>query len=123
MTQENKQLLFKDLCARLPYGVIVHNEEGYEGHLNSINQTIFGIELGVNITSTRRVDFQLDTCKPYLRPMSSMTEDELETYDTLSFESFPTKLVDWLNEHHFDYHGLIPMGLAIKVPKDMYKTA
>ena len=78
MTQEDKELLLKDLCARLPYGVVVHNEEGYDGHLNSINQTIFGIECGINISATKRVDFQIDTVKPYLRPMSSMTKEELE---------------------------------------------
>ncbi len=145
MTQEEKQLLLKDLCARLPYGVIVHNEEGYEGHLNSINQTIFGIELDVNITSTRRVDFQLDTCKPYLRPMSSMTEEEEKEIQKINWQfckpnnvllecfvgnaddgycstSQMVGILDYLNAHHFDYRGLIEKGLALAAPEDMYKT-
>jgi hypothetical protein len=120
MTQEEKQLLLKDLCARLPYGVIVHNEEGHEGYLNSINQTIFGVELGVNITATRRVDFQLDTCKPYLRPMSSMTEEEKDEYDRLVMCNASWVVDDWLNAHQFDYRGLIPVGLALEVPEGMY---
>ena len=105
MTQEDKELLLKDLCDRLPYGVIIHNEDGYEGHLNSINQTIFGIELGVNITAISRVDFQLDTCKPYLRPMSSvskmwgeLTEAEIENPWSL-FDS-PADALDYFLENH-----------------------
>ena len=119
MTEEDKKLLLKDLCARLPYGVIIHNEEGYDGNLNSINQTIFGIEVAVNISATKRVDFQLDACKPYLRPMSSMTEEENEKWweQHKDYES-----VDWLNSHHFDYRGLIEKGLALEAPEDMYKT-
>lgn len=127
MTQEDKQLLLKDLSARLPFGVIIHNEEGYEGHLNSINQTIFGIELSVNITAIRRVDFQMDTCKPYLRPMSSMTKEEAEEYEVLidcsDYTYFKTsdKVIDWLNAHHFDYRYLIEKSLAIVAPDNMYK--
>ncbi len=131
MTKEEKQLLLIDLSARLPYGVIVNNEEGYDGHLNSINQTIFGIELGVNITAIRRADFQLDTCKPYLRPMSSMTNEEFARYDETRdwkyvdddhYESFDTlETFDWLNAHHFDYRGLIEKGLALEAKDGMYK--
>ena len=131
MTNEEKQLLLKDLCGRLPYGVIIHNEEGYEGHLNSINQTIFGIELGVNITATHRVDFQLDTCKPYLRPMSSLIGKELdECRATCKYrrvgqsvlDCATPQTIDYLVSHHFDYRGLIPMGLALEAHEDMYKT-
>ena len=49
MTEQDKQLLLKDLCTRLPYGVICHTEKG-DGHLCSINQTIFGTEYGLNIS-------------------------------------------------------------------------
>ena len=127
MTQEKKkQLLLKDLCTRLPYGVIVHNEEGYEGNLNSINQTIFGIELGVNITSAHHVDFQLDTCKPYLRPMSSATEEEKKEFikfrwTTQDGEPRMYEWCDYANAHHFDYRGLIEKGLALEAPESMYK--
>ena len=125
MTKEEKQILLKDLSARLPYGVIVHNEEGYDGHLNSINQTIFGIELGVNITAIRRADFQLDTCKPYLRPMSNMTDEEEEEYSSINcYEGlFPRNeaALDYVLSNHFDYRGLIEKGLALEAPEGMYK--
>lgn len=131
MTQEEKQLLLKDLSARLPYGVICHIQRG-DGHLCSINQTIFGTEYGININPLKR-DYFNDSeqdevvIKPYLRPMSSMTEEEVRELASLGKTSFCTlkpgrfreianpKQIDWLNEHHFDYRGLIEKGLAIEV--------
>jgi hypothetical protein len=84
----------------------------------------------------------IDEIKPYLRPMSSMTEeerDELEILcDSMSIDDegnadiyiailknhnpilFNTKVIDWFNSHHFDYRGLIEKGLALKAPKGMY---
>jgi hypothetical protein len=146
MKQEDKELLLKDLCARLPYGVICHTEKG-NGHLCSINQTIFGTEYGINIKATERDYFndREKVIKSYLRPMSSMTEEEFENlkeysglkYDQLDLASFqngtykcldfylsevPSYVVilvfDWLNKNHFDYRGLIPKGLAIAVNKN-----
>ena len=134
MTEENKQLLLKDLCARLPYGVICHTEKG-AGHLCSINQTIFGTEYGININPLKRdyfCDGDIETdeqaIKPYLRPMSSMTEEEeneltsiavLGGYNDSVFNSFV--VVDWLNAHHFDYRGLIEKGLALEALEGMYE--
>lgn len=136
MTRESKQLLLKDLCARLPYGVICHTEEG-NGHLCSIDQTIFGTEYGVNIFPIKR-DYFNDSeqdevvIKPYFRPMSSMTEEEYKEYSKLwdLQDEFPTDadirfkidVFDWLNAHHFDYRGLIEKSLAIEAPDNMYKT-
>lgn len=134
MTQEDKQLLLKDLCARLPFGVICHTKKG-DGYLCSINQTIFGTEYGININPLKR-DYFNDSetdeqvIKPYLRPMSSMTEAEKEEYrnECNKVLSMPFKInglypiVDWLNSHYFDHHGLIPMGLALKASEGMYKT-
>lgn len=77
------------------------------------------------------------TIKPYLRPMSSMTEEE---YNSMSWEgcnhvinysvkhgfqfveitSFTIEILNWLNAHHFDYRGLIEKGLALEAPEDMY---
>lgn len=146
-TQEDKQLLLKDLCARLPYGVICHTEEG-DGHLCSINQTIFGTEYGININSLKRDYFndsetERQAIKPYLRPLSSMTVEEKKelsvryvwkitsTKIRIRYHSegywdndteCPTeeylKLFDWFNEHHFDYRGLIDKGLAIEVTEE-----
>lgn len=135
MKQEDKNLLLKDLCARLPYGVICHTEEG-NGHLCSIDQTIFGTEYGLNINPLKR-DYFNDSetdeqaIKPYLRPMSSMTEEEREDYKAhmkreqivnVAFYYAIHESYDWLNEHHFDYRGLIERGLALEAPEGMYKT-
>ena len=136
MTQENKELLLKDLCARLPYGVICHTEEG-DGHLCSINQTIFGTEYGININPLKRDYFgdsetEEQAVKPYLRSMSSMTEEEYLQYcetrewkyvDDDHYEYFDTlQTFDWLTAHHFDVRGLIEKGLALGAPDGMYKT-
>jgi hypothetical protein len=75
--------------------------------------------------------------RPYLRPMSSMTEEEKEELRQqfcYEWEENITELmdysieigdadcfIDWLLEHHFDYRGLIEKGLALEAPKDMYK--
>ena len=141
MEKENKELLLKDLCARLPYGVICNTPEG-DGHLCSIIQTIFGTEYGINIKATERDYFNdKEVCiKPYLRPMSSMTEEEKKEYieyagyeieesvngrhyeyylkDFVGTQEEPianVDAIDWLNAHHFDYRGLIEKGLAIEV--------
>ena len=130
MTQKDKELLLKDLSARLMYGVKIETPKGI-GNLGTIKLTIFYHELGVNIKATERDYFPLDECKPYLRPMSSMTEEEkVEYYNTMDKETqrnYPNscdfsesvyysntiKTFDWLNAHHFDYRGLIKKGLAI----------
>lgn len=128
MIQKNKELLLQDLCARLPYGVICNTSKG-KGHLCSINQTIFGIEYGINIKATERDYFndREEIIKPYLRPMSSMTEEEnkeykqfLEDIEGYAYSIDCVPQIDWLNAHHFDYRGLIDKGLAIEAPEGMY---
>ena len=107
MTQEDKQLLLKDLTARLPYGVIC------EFSKDKISVTA---KLGLSGLE----EFICGTdVKPYLRRMSSMTEEEKE-----DFEAFRCidGLFDWVNTNHFDYRGLISMGLALEAPEGMYKT-
>ena len=127
MIQEEKDLLLKDLCARLPYGTKVRAFIGEKGE----NDEILGC---VHI-----FNFYSHNCKPYLRPMSSMTEEENnerkqlgilcainsnheKIFDGFGNESVDTQLkaLDWLNAHHFDYRGLIEKGLALEAPKDMY---
>ena len=117
MTQEDKELLLKDLCARLTYDVLVLNKDGDVESFTWQELKEFG-------------DGYIS--KPYLRPMSSMTKEEEKEYiniDNLSYSCpmvyahFPAfKRIDWLNAHHFDYRGLIPKGLAIEAPKGMYKN-
>lgn len=114
MKQEHKELLLRDLCARLPYGIIVGTDKG-KGHVCDINLTIFGTEIGVNINPTVRDTFSINDVKPYLFPLSSMTdEQEKEWRYTLSSDyNITYDTVDWLNKNHFDYRGLIEKGLAI----------
>ena len=116
MTQKDRELLLRDLCARLPYGVIVLTPNG-SGHVCEINFTIFGYELGVNINPIIRDTFSINDVKPYLFPLSNMTEEQEEEYNNLnSYElgCFPhtEEALDYLIKNHFDYRGLIPMGLA-----------
>lgn len=132
MTQEEKQLLFKDLCARLSYGVFIHYHWSREG--NTIDEDR---ELDFSDVETLKYDIenpQNDWCeiswKPYLRPMSSMTEEELFNYKHLDlldysndgFEMPNFRSIDWLLSQHFDYRGLIEKGLALEAPEGMYKT-
>ena len=123
MTNENKQLLLIDLCARLPYGV---KFEFTSGNVRIAK----GIDLGVTdegeweyfVTSKGASEVEITEIKPYLRPMSSMTEEEEIYYNTIyTILKFYEK-EDWLNAHHFDYRGLIEKGLALEAPEDMYKT-
>ena len=110
MTQEDKELLLKDLCARLPYGVRYKGDCGWP--INPYQHT----------TALCNI---LNAEEPliYLRPMSSMTEEEWKEYSQAIGKSFSfTDEVDWLNAHHFDYRGLIEKGLALEAPEDMYKT-
>lgn len=116
MTPEDKELLIKDLCARLPYGV-------------KIELTWWVIDEGTCINTTLEPDHieQLlndedgDTeIKPYLRPMSSMTEEQSKVYHELINGMFGTSalinfeiLTDFFNANHLDYRGLIEKGLAI----------
>lgn len=149
MTQADKKLLLKDLCARLPYGVKVKvlnedilrydyssEEGGFINGIENINDGLFVIEC-------KKDGYVLsyDEFKPYLFPLSSMTEEQLyeikeitefkynhntlelvkwtETHTTLEFwlEEVPQysviEVFDWLNKNHFDYRGLIEKGLAI----------
>lgn len=115
MTQKEKQLLLKDLCARLPYAVRMF-VPGF-----SVNEEL----------KTKHIDAAINDygIKPYLRPMSSMTAEELSFYNNYLItpgitilEENLSEYLDWMHSHHFDYRGLIPMGLALEAKEDMYKT-
>lgn len=126
MTQENKELLLKDLCARLPYGVmlsITHNkytDETFNARISTIDYC-GEIKVRHGFEEYEQA-YSLEQIKPYLRPMSSMTGVEILEYLSLKesivadddityyFETY--KSIDWLNKNMFDYHELIPMGLA-----------
>jgi len=137
MRQEDKELLLKDLCTRLPYRVIIeYNNDGCSSTR----------ELGLGSLH----DFMFDNAelKPYLRSIFSMTEEEFtelknytelkysqlelvdwdNTHRTIEFylEEIPhycvIKVFDWFNAHHFDYRGLIEKGLALEAQEGMYKN-
>lgn len=113
MTQEQKDLLLKDLCARLPYGV----KGNYQ---NSDDKLLRSITIVYNYLKPNGMVMTGDI-KPYLFPLSSMTEEQTEELIKLintgqnDNNEFMRSLcrIDFYHKHHFDYRGLIPMGLAI----------
>lgn len=111
MTQD-KELLFKDLCARLPYEVKVQ----YKDDIFTIDY-ISGIYEEIKLDTPDRYTIDISEVKPYLRPMSSMTEKEKLMYEGLMIGtdniSYMLDVIDWLNAHHFDYRGLIDKSLAL----------
>ena len=120
MKQEERQLLLKDLSARLPYNPMVHI---YDLNVTDYDNYLYADDLDSMIAYSI-------TLKPYLRSMLSMTEEEKKKYyETLNSAnlsehieySWTIETFDFLNAHHFDYRDLISKGLAFEAPKDMYK--
>ena len=126
MTQEEKQLLLKDLCARLPYNIIVKPQNDKMGRLISVEVTderLVYVDRGPN--SADEYDLNEEIVLPYLRPMSSMTEEEQKEWIHLrtEVEKYTVgydAVVDFYNSHHLDYRGLIYDDLALEAPADMY---
>jgi hypothetical protein len=118
MIQEHKDLLLKDLCARLPYGVICKDDYAkVEGKLSQIGINYDMCLLSDDYGKTEWA--YIPNCKPYLFPLSSMTKEQEREWQSLmvcdiygifyhTIESF-----DYLYKNHIDIRGLIPMGLAI----------
>lgn len=135
MTQKNKELLLRDLTARATYGVKVLNTT-YKNHdiqtvLGVVGDEVTMVETYTSVrgddfefSSTRHYTGRIDSVKPYLRPMESMTQEERKEYAKLLFPDLGGiyedyyKAIDWLHEHHFDYRGLIEKGLAIAVTEN-----
>ena len=132
MTLEEKNLLLKDICARLPYKIKL----GFENSdliLVPTDFNIYTMQLSTNQIYPK-VDravighiYNVWNYRPYLRSMSSMTKEEAcELYtirkSTQMTYSIEPKELDWLNAHHFDYRGLIKKGLALEAPEGMYKN-
>lgn len=135
-TQEQKELLLKDLCARLPYGVKVQDE------LGRIHKLVIGnADLGRLYYNDFSTYSEEKLSLPYLFPLSSITEEQTEKlkglcnmfnpdyyypyaywgigvlyrhiHDDNYKLDFKTDVIDWFHKNHIDYRGLIPMGLAI----------
>lgn len=120
--RKNNKLLLQDLSARLPYGVVVKIDYG-DIHYGLVVLNRLDAEKKIAIFN---FDVPIEYCKPYLRPMSSMTEEEREEYHKLCDKYYDiyfdsVESIDWLNAHHFDYRGLIENGLALEASVDMYK--
>ena len=144
MKQEDKDLLLKDLSARLPYGIKIKTEYFAKATLISIRKNIsYGANKDLLVTydiSGEENPFQTDEristiskIKPYLFPLSSMTEEQYEEFIRVSgwdgdiedikrgkFScigyiglDYIYDTIDWFHKNHIDYRGLIPMGLAI----------
>ena len=129
MKQEDKELLLKDLCARLPYRVKCKYYDCCEGDYDE--GAICGFERQEYI-QIDGVCIHVEEVRPYLFPLSSMTEeqkkecnfaDDLDSdildaalctnhYYRTGIPAVTYNLVDWCIKNHFDYRGLIPMGLA-----------
>ena len=143
MTQEEKMLLIKDLSARLPYAVTVEHTSGFRGTLHDItvhhmyddNDNVYDAICYTDFFGDND-DIYIEYFKPYLFPMSSMTEEQYDEFEKIvsddyleniqitkemrkrvdfitHFPIYCPNVIDWFNKNHFDYRGLIEKGLAI----------
>ena len=120
MKQEEKELLLKDLCARLPYEVkcqVQEDEFTYIGTLCRLEVDSKNGNLLDFAESMSGLDYQvyLSEVKPYLFPFSSMTKEQEKELTHIIIDDLGTEMlvIDWYNKNHFDYRGLIEKGLAI----------
>ena len=129
MTQEERMLLIKDLSARLPYAVTVEHTSGFRGTLHDLtihhmyddNDNVYDAICYTDFFGDED-SIYIEYFKPYLFPLSSMTEDQHvellangvsdDPYTYIDSKAF-NYLIDFYNKNHFDYRGLIPKGLAI----------
>ena len=121
MTQEDKELLIKDLCSRLPYGVKCTTKSSWNGIYPIEGCKDNKVFLDCPVYDEGDDEWMIESIVPYLRPMSSMTDVEKHIYDTMTRGCTvhqQVTLFDWLNSHHFDYRGLILKGLAIAVTNE-----
>lgn len=124
MTQEEKELLLKDISARLRYGVKIKSEQD----VNPIEIHYIRDE-EVYTRQFKNLPYWIDSIKPYLRPLSSMTFDESAEFALLQTDFYSEgwlyplaaeNLLEWLNKRHFDYRNLIGKGIALEAPEGMY---
>ena len=136
MTQEDKELLLKYLCMALPYGVkieYIKTKKQYRLHELSENGNYFSLlheTEPTGVCSELGIEYEGEqTIKPYLRSMSSMTDEEIKEFTSITEnvlvagKNIYTAIlgidsIDWLLKNHFDFMGLIPQGLAIEVTEE-----
>lgn len=125
--------VLNDLCARLPYGVKVNVTDST---IYKDPMTVMGIDYSKEVVKVGENvggmffthNEKVTDVKPYLRPMSSMTDIEQKKYRMYICEiessgfniSKMSEMIGWLNSIYVDYNGLIPMGLALEAPDGMY---
>lgn len=124
MEKDLKDLLLRDLCSRLPYMVKVGTSDN-DGSLENVWDTLWYNTFTEDVKLTHSIEdadkiVDISEIKPYLFPLSSMTDEQSKIYHELIGGMFGTGvlvnleiLIDWLNKNHFDYRGLILKGLAI----------
>ena len=131
MTPEEKKLLYKDLSARQPYRPFIC----FAGKFTMPFLDVIASTKSNELMSINGLDPEY--VKPYLRPISSMTEEEKKEFQACHcvYELHPDfqpmmcnlanelNMFDWLNSHHFDYRGLIEKGLALEALEGMYKIS
>ena len=119
MKQEYKELLLKDLCARLPYNIICKVEFRESGEYKSKNMFLSGVFTDEAYFTTESGSIYSNEYKPYLFPLSSMTKGQKYEYQYITERWMYdpaysiSDSIDWLNKNHFDYRGLVEKGLAI----------
>ena len=134
MKQEDKELLLKDICSRWPYDVVVLEDIDKEFDGGCISKLVTITEIKgekMFLTKNSLTPVTIEEIRPYLRPMSSMTEEEIielkwlnekcdamPTFEYVHVENY--RIYDWMNRHHFDYRGLIEKGLALEAQEGMY---
>lgn len=138
MTKEEKskekKLLLNVLKDGLPHGLKLQitdaNEFTFSGELRVLSKNWCRLNITEPVKKAQvknpTIPLSFIYIKPYLRPMSSMTDEEKETYESFIIgiakdEIAAWELTDWLNENKLDHRGLIPMDLALPAPEDMYK--
>ena len=132
MTQEEKDLLLKDICARLPYGVKIVIQDTFKYSIVSREYHVLDVSIFSDIFcfNYEKFDKRMKKAmrerpndiviKPYLFPLSNMTEEQKKEFDT-TLKYLPAEEInfwtlntyDWCDKNHFDYRGLIPKGLAL----------
>lgn len=136
MTLEDKLLVLKDLCMRIPYGVFIKSFSGDDyGPVIDICYP-----QGVVAYMGQKQDAYSDDFLAYLRSTYSLSKEELIEARRLGihfvdsdkgpiFDGFGNigaeaqlEALEWLLKNHIDFRGLIEKGLALEAPKDMYKT-
>ena len=119
MTQEDKELLLKDLSARLPYGVKICYTE-FEYKTKSVWDVDYIYKKDIIVCKHPYARHKIENCLLYLRPLTSMTEEEKAGLFQLMGNGTDIQRIDFYLSHYFDFRCLIPMGLAIEAPKGMY---